>query len=324
MYNLENNCLMPKYLRPALLVLLWLLLAALVGTEFRQSKWECLLVIFATVELVPRGLWLMHRPQPRWFGIMGIWFCVAYFLEGFWLLALPYFLASVWLTFKEAALLFAAKKFDLQSLVRLFALGFWATGVGFAVMFMAQFSPLDFDPVIVSLTAAHFHLAGFVLAVLVYCRLETFPSRLSNGLGWATLLGMPLVAAGITLTKLGFSPLIEQTTALGFVVFALMIIGLQTQDGLKAPFALPVRQMWLLGALCLLVGVSLAAAYALRFQWAIAWVSIPNMKIWHGTLNTLGFASLSFWAWSHYREGNMANNETPEQPLSASYQSPYL
>jgi len=284
---------MPNFSKSISPVFLWLVIVVLSGTEFRQNQWECLLVMFAALELVPRGLRLLGLPQQDWYAVVPVGLCAAYIFNEYWYLALPYLIWAIWLTLKEATQILTLKKAQLLDFVRLFALGYWATGATFAVFYLANFSPLGFDPVIVSLTGAHFHVAGFVLAVLVYCLMRERPGATTRILGWATLLGMPLVAAGITASKLGFPTLLEQVSSLGFVVFVLVVIWQQVALSFQARYSNTARYLWLGGAICLLIGAALATLYALRFQIPIQWVNIPNMKIWHGTLNTLGFAWMS-------------------------------
>jgi len=292
-----RNTTMPNYSKTISPALLWLAIVALSGTEFRQNQWECLLIMFAALELVPRGLRLLGLPPEDWYAFAPIGLCAAYFFSNYWYLALPYLIWAVWLTLKEAALLLALKKIQILDFVRVFALGYWTTGAMFVVFYLAGFSPLGFDPVIVSLTGAHFHVAGFVLAVMVYCLMRERPGTLTRTLGWATLLGMPLVAAGITGSQLGLPNILEQVSALGFVAFVLVVIWQQVDLSFQIKYSKTARYLWLAGAVCLLMGATLAGVYALRFQFPIQWVSIPNMKIWHGTLNTLGFAWLSLIAW---------------------------
>lgn len=282
-------------------VLFWLVMLAFSGTEFRQNQWECLLVLFAALELAPRGLQLLGFQRNEWYPLLALGLCAAYFFPGFWYLSLPYLVYAVWMTLQDATALIFLKKRSLADWIRLFALGYWATGAAFAGMYLADIRPFDFDPVIVSLTAAHFHVAGFVVAVLIYRLVKENPSPVRKLLGWASLAGMPLVAAGITLTKLGYPAMLEQIAALGFVLLALLLIRQQIQMGFDLKHSKTSRWLWLGGVCCLLVGVCLAGVYALRFQLPIQWVSIPNMKLWHGTLNTLGFAWLSLMAWDKHK-----------------------
>jgi len=282
-------------------VLTWVVWAILLGPVFRQNQWECLLIMFAAIELVPRGLRQLGLPQKEWYALLASGFCASYFFTEYWFLALPYFIWAVWLTLREASEIIFLKKRQLLDFVRVFALGYWATGALFSLCFLLDFSPLGFDPIIVSLTGAHFHVAGFALSVLVYSLIQVQSSGITRALGWATLAGMPLVAAGITLSKLGFPTILEQISATGFVLFVLVFIWQQIALSFKAKYAKTARLLWFIGSICLLFGAILAGLYALRFQIPMQWVSIPNMKIWHGTINTLGFAWLSLLGYGAIR-----------------------
>ncbi|MDX1911278.1 MAG: YndJ family transporter, partial [Saprospiraceae bacterium] len=216
------------------------------------------------------------------------------FFDGYWWLALPYAGWAAWHGIRAAGeFRWNPQGRSMTHALRLFALGYWATGAAFAVMYLANWRPIGFDPVMVSLTAAHFHIAGFVMTVLAYYQLKHFPGTFTRMSGTLALIGMPLVASGITQTQLGGSPVLEQFGAAVFVFFALTLAIQQIRHFKRTGLPVLRRWLWLAGALCLFAGAGLAAAYALRFQWPIDWVNIPNMKYWHGTLNTLGFAWLS-------------------------------
>jgi hypothetical protein len=273
---------------------IWLAWVVLLGPEFRQNHWEGLLVMFAAIELMPRGLRLLDLPQGEGYTFCALAFCAAWFFDEYWWLALPYLFWAVWNTLNVAfRLLWLQPRRRLDDFVRLFALGYWTTGAVFALLYLANIRPLGFDPVIISLTAAHFHVAGFVLSVLVWMQIRYFPGRFSHILGVLSLLGMPLVAAGITGSQLGFAPGVEQAAAAFFILYAFLLAGMQFRRSFAPQTPVPTRWLWRTGSVCLWAGAVLAGAYALRFQWPLEWVSIPNMKYWHGTLNALGFAWLS-------------------------------
>lgn len=278
-------------------ILAWALWVALLGPTFRQNCWECLLVMFAAVALVPIGLRLLGKTAGELYAFTSVAFCAAYFFDGKWYLGLPYLGLALWLSLEKALELLKNRGFSLKSLLELFALGYWTTGAFFALCFLADYHPLGFDPVIVSLTAAHFHVAGFVLTVMTRCMQEVLHPRLARRLGLGALLGMPLVAGGIVASKLGYPSWLEQTAGLAFVCYAGVLVYAQVALAFSTLFHRHIRQLWMAAAGCLLIGLGLAALYALRFQWPIAWINIPNMKLWHGTLNTLGFAWLSLMAW---------------------------
>lgn len=278
-------------------VIAWILWVVLLGPEFRQNCWECLLVMFAAVALVPLGLKILGKATGELYVLTAVSFCAAYFFNGRWYLGLPYLAMALWMSLEKVLDILKNKDFSLKSLLELFALGFWSTGAFFALCWLYDYQPLGFDPVIVSLTAAHFHIAGFALTVIVRNMQEVLDPRLAKPLALAALLGMPLVAAGIVATKLGYASWLEQVAALGFLGYAAILAFLQFQLTFSTLFNREARRLWQAGTVCLLIGIALAGLYALRFQWPIAWINIPNLKLWHGTLNTLGFAWLSLMGW---------------------------
>ncbi|MBP6508338.1 MAG: YndJ family transporter, partial [Opitutaceae bacterium] len=81
--------------------------------------------------------------------------------------------------------------------------------------------PLGFSPDIVLLTAVHFHFAGLVLPVVTGLVLARHPqSRAAHWSAWGVLLGVPLVAAGISAVQLGWGGAIECLAAIVLVLSA--------------------------------------------------------------------------------------------------------
>lgn len=295
-----RNDAMTKTL-PFLPIAIWGLFLLAVGRAFLLTHWEGALVVFAALTLVPLGLRLLGLPQ-RWpytLAVMGL--MAGYVLwPNPWaaFLALPYLLLAVWLLVNEVINLLVFKRFSWPDALRALALGYWATGAVWATCFLAGIGPLGFDATITGLTAAHFHVAGFVLTVAVRSLFLENPNGTGRLLAAAALLGMPLVAAGITASQLGFSTRLEQVAGGFFAAFAVGVAarhaGLFFQ---KNRYPAVSRWCWAMAAVCLLLGAALAALYAMRFSIPLAWVNIPNMKIWHGTLNTLGFGWLTLLGW---------------------------
>jgi len=52
-------------------VVIWLVWVMLLGPDFRQNQWECLLIMFAAIELVPRGLQLSIPNMKIWHGTIN-------------------------------------------------------------------------------------------------------------------------------------------------------------------------------------------------------------------------------------------------------------
>lgn len=298
-----------KRLLPFLAWSIWLLVA---GSAVLQSNWETALVVFAAWVLVPEGLHVLRIGIPRTYWATVLLLSISYAFPAWpewWraIAAAPYAGFSTWLAVREMTQLLVVRKLQLIDFVKVAALAFWSVGALFGLSFLSGFRPLGFDLVIVSLTAAHFHMAGFVLSVIVYCMMKAAPGTWTRLTGWAVLLGMPAVATGIVLTLWGYSPVFEWVAALFFACFALTVVVWHLLHSGNNAYPIRTRLFWILGSVCLLAGASLASLYALRFEWPIAWINIPNMKIWHGTLNTLGFGWLTLTGWRNLNTYNRTN-----------------
>ena len=308
-------------------LLAWFAFICLASSDFISARWEIILIVFAALNLVPPGLSLLlsenDRPDTWWQWGAILLFCAAWLFENpifSTVSMLPYVSWAVYLSFKEWGKLWYSLDSSTQTAlqrrsawVRLAALSWWATGAVFALFVVTGYQPFGFDPMLIALTAAHFHVAGFVLTIIVYALDRSVDNRLTNGLAWGTVVGMPLVATGIVFTKLGWGPTLEWCAALGFAAMAICVALLQLKMAIGAGFVWPVRFLWILAGVSLLGGALLATAYALRFHFHMPWVSIPHMKIWHGTLNTLGFAFLSLWGWQ------LAGSSEPLSPYRRWY-----
>ncbi len=176
-------------------------------------------------------------------------------------------------------------------------LAFVSVGGLWAVATCAGFTPLDFSPTIVALTAAHFHYAGFVLPVLSGIAVGHVNRSYTRWIPIAILGGVPLVAVGITA-----SPLVEMVGAI--VLAAGAVATAVTQLSVAANARRRLVALLLAGsALALLWGISLAVIYAVGEYRGLPWPSIPEMVHLHGSVNALGYGLVATWAWTlHARE----------------------
>lgn len=152
-----------------------------------------------------------------------------------------------------------------------------------------------FDPVIVLLTAVHFHYAGFVLPVVTGLVGRTRPSEgpLYRALAGVVLAGPALIAVGIS-----FSPLVEFVAVGGFTA-AVATLGVYVV-GRVAPTR-PRGQAVLVGASALALPVSmlLALGYgvgAFTGRPSLG-LDLGTMVAVHGSLNALGFGLLGLVGW---------------------------
>lgn len=171
-------------------------------------------------------------------------------------------------------------------------------GGGWFLLTRGGVAPLGFSPLIVALTAVHFHYAGFAAPILIGLNgtlLSSAPSRWQTTYQ-ATAVGViisPIVLAlGIT-----FSPLLEIIAAwalagslVGQAVIMLTLIRPQHRH--------PIGRFLLsVSAVSLLVTMGLAVTYALGEFFAYPLVVIPRMVEIHGLLNVFGFAFCGLVAW---------------------------
>ena len=155
---------------------------------------------------------------------------------------------------------------------------------------------LGFEPIIVQLTAVHYHYAGFVLPLVaglagraVADEDGRFRDDVRGLIGATTTLvivvNLALIAVGIT-----FSPLVEVVAVAFFTVavaaFAVVVI-------LPVSRTLPTVPggLLLLAALAIVGTMALALAYGYSaFPLTGRLITIGEMVRWHGSVNAFGFA----------------------------------
>lgn len=179
-----------------------------------------------------------------------------------------------------AALLRLRRAFRAGMADLLETLGLMPVAVGGAMLVAAR-AGIDaggFPPVIVLLTAVHFHFTMFATPLLAARAARTRP--------WVLAAGALLLAA-TPLLAIGFmaSPRLQVGAALAVSV-ATAAIGLGqwgTAGGRAARLLLGISSA------AVLAGMALAGVYALGEFFRIGWLSIPEMARTHGILNAFGF-----------------------------------
>lgn len=154
---------------------------------------------------------------------------------------------------------------------------------------------LQFQPIIVLLTAVHYHYAGFALPLITGLagrvmadddhRFGTDPAgRLAAATTLVIVVNLALIAAGIT-----FSPLVEVVAVSFFTVavagFALLVAWRVVPAVSIVPGALLV-----VASVAVVGTMALALAYGYSaFSPTTTLITISEMVRWHGTLNAFGF-----------------------------------
>jgi len=159
-------------------------------------------------------------------------------------------------------------------------------------------SPAGFHEPIVFLTAVHFHYAAFASPLLAAitglagrtaagARHKLFPAAAIG-----VMVSPALLAAGWAVG----SPLLKIAAALALAAGLLGVVGLSF-------LAIPHFRSPLAGALLVVSGFAVAAgmylvcAYAGGEYFGIKLITIPQMTVTHGVLNSLGFTLCGLLAW---------------------------
>jgi hypothetical protein len=172
-------------------------------------------------------------------------------------------------------------------------------GAVWLVFHRASWFPLGFDPLIVLLTAAHFHHAGFTLPLMAGLNAKASPGCWTRFSCVAILAGVPLVAAGITCTHFGVLRFVEPFGVTVLVLGALGVAVSQIRRGVQIRSGLGfwTRTAFAVSGGSLLSAMILAMGFGLRHvvpNWAL---TMPQMWMIHGTLNAFGFGLCGLLAW---------------------------
>ena len=158
------------------------------------------------------------------------------------------------------------------------AVGFLAVGATFLAIDRLGLQPMGFSPVIILLTAVHFHFAGFGLL--------TVASHLARSRAWTRLPVVGLIA-GIPITSLGFVAESLWISALGAVIVGGSGLGvglglLGVASGRRFD-----RVAWRLAGFSLLIAMPLGIAWSVALIFGAALLPLDAMVRTHGVLNAL-------------------------------------
>lgn len=271
-------------------LLLWLLTVALV-----EPGWSPALLAFGPLVLYPLLFDMIDADGLRRFALLAFLPALASYalqqgdIAG--ALALP------WLAF--TLVLFGHRlipEIRAGRFVIVLIKGYLIVGACWLVLARLGQQPLEYEHAIVHATAVHFHYAGFVLPILALQWVRSAPSRNRYLLFGALLLGVPLVAAGITLSA--FKIHWPELAAVWFFVaacvgFAVAQIRFALRSGNRN-----CRWLLIVSSLMLIAAMSLALLYGTRNYLPSEWVDIPLMLRTHGPIQIFGFALPGVVAWT--------------------------
>jgi hypothetical protein len=266
-----------------------------------DSYWIVILLLFSTMVLMPlsRRLWDSESRQ-EWrtkVELGSAVFMISTFFTNSATEAIP------WLLVRSAAAFEAIRNcsrktlHDPAELTLMSARIFPAIGAAWFVAHRAQWTPWGFDPLIVLLTAAHFHHAGFTLPLMAGLNAKARPGCWTRFSCVAILLGVPLVAVGITGTHFGVLKFVEPLGVAVLVLGALGVAVSQVWRGLERQRSILTRVGFLISGASLFAAMVLALGFGLRYVIPDFALTMPQMWAIHGTLNAFGFGLCGILAW---------------------------
>jgi len=272
------------------------------------TSWPLQLVGFGAMFITPAALEVLRRRGENikiptlvfvaaW---LGMTVCADHRVEIF---AVPWFLVTLWIGW-QAVILFIRGPRTLARAVMLSGPAMLAVGGAWYFADQAQLEPLGFNYLMVRLTAAHFHFAGFVLPVIAGLVLQQFPGRLVKVAAVGVMVGVPMVATGITLTQMGMSVEAECTLAIIFSISAMATGAAQfVLAGRSGEQSFKTRVMLGFSGISLMIGMVLAILYALRPWVQLPWLqNLPRMWALHGSIQAFGFALCALAGWADWRQ----------------------
>lgn len=251
--------------------------------------------------LSTRSRWLAERCSfplliVLWYSLSQPPGLIAAILAGLWLFVRMYISGVVlqsWRTQRDFS--YGRLCLDAASI-------FPAIGAAWLLANRLNWMPFGFDALIVLLTAAHFHHAGFTLPLIAGLCARTRADPFSKGACMLIVAGVPLVALGITCTHFKLLPWVEPVAVTVLVSGALGVAILQMRMALHSGQPGWNRCLFFISGLSLFIAMLLALSFGLRSilpQWALP---MPTMWAIHGGLNTFGFGLCGILAWKTLKQ----------------------
>ncbi|MCI0336715.1 MAG: YndJ family protein [Acidobacteria bacterium] len=275
-------------------------------------KWGVLLFLLAPLVLLPLGLQLVEPETrngvERWLwryasslqlpaaiALLTAFAFPAGLLAG--LLCLPWLLTMAMISLSGLIRAWRRGVWPLAELSIDAGKSYLIVGAIWALLSRLGVRPLNFEPVIVLLTAIHFHYAGFLLPVMTGLAGRHLKTRVAGIAAFGVITGVPFTAIGITISQLGIGHTPEMLAVLITAPSGLLTAGLHFMLAARQLQLRIVRWCWLIAAISLSFGMLLAVLYGSRFYLELSWLDIPLMRGSHGSINALGFGLIGLIGW---------------------------
>jgi YndJ-like protein len=200
------------------------------------------------------------------------------------------------------------------------AVGFMAFGAIWLVLSRAGIAPIGLSPIIVEMTAVHFHFTGFAATLMAVLLLV----RLRNDRGVARRVALAaslLLVAGSPVLAMGWATPVHVLQVAGAILVATGVVATAAVLFFKCTSLVestPARVLLRLSGFAPLLPMVLAVEYSAGHVFGFPTLDIQGMALIHGDLNALGFSLLGLIAWSI---GGSAYGETGAQRLALRFRS---
>ncbi|TDU71039.1 YndJ-like protein [Prosthecobacter fusiformis] len=311
-----------RFIHPALQgALVWLVVMGGWWRPYPQDPVWILGLLFMSIMILMPGSHALQRRHPRFWHSQAEVVCGFLQMTAFFvapgplalLMSLPWFIYRAWWAVETLKELLHSS-FDPAGWMIGAAGIFPAIGAAWLLANRLNWMPFGFDALIVLLTAAHFHHAGFTLPLMAGLCGKALPGMFSRSACLLILAGVPLVATGITCTHFHLLPWVEPVAVCVLVTGALGVAMLQMRMAFQPRHSVWIQAMFWISGASLLVAMLLALSFGLRSvlpQWTLP---MPTMWAVHGSLNTFGFGLCGLLAWSaKQRRSSTALSKGPAQ-----------
>jgi len=185
------------------------------------------------------------------------------------------------------------------------AVGYMAFGAVWLVLSRAGIAPLGLSPIVVELTAVHFHFTGFAATLLAALVLTSL--RRECGTSRQTALAASLLMiTGSPVLAAGWGTPFHVLQVAGAILVAAGVLATTAVLFFRSASLVestPARILLRASALAPLVPMVLAVEYSAGHAFGFPTLDIHAMALVHGDLNALGFSLLGLVAWSIGRSG---------------------
>jgi YndJ-like protein len=216
------------------------------------------------------------------------------------ILAVAWLLVCAIAAFGALAFLVMGRSLHPERLATAAAVGFMAFGAVWLVLSRAGIAPIGLSPIIVEMTAVHFHFTGFaatLIAALLLTRLRAdrgIAGRVATGASLLLVAGSPVLA-------LGWATPVHVLQVAGAILVATGVVATAAVMFFRSPRlaeSSPARVLLRLSAVAPLLPMVLAVEYSAGHVFGFPTLDIHGMALIHGDLNALGFSLLGLVAWS--------------------------